>query len=317
MLSDEVTVAVLVHLRERASSVTEIQQAIPGMGYRMALLRLGKLLSLGLVDHRQPKGRRARGAPHHLLTPGRAIQTVIDVAAECETRLPRRPNTFGVSGGGVLSVVADRRSRAIARALAHERMRAGDLERHLQHISHGTLHRRLRQGETVGLIASEREGRETWHSLTDSYRRLASVALYAARWEWIFGEHDKGLIASDLAGLIHQIAPLVRLPPHIRGICLLQERWHTTLESDVYLAAAGGRLSAFVIAPLAGRNALAHGTPQQWAQALVTGDPLSVTGTGDDALLAAVIAGLHRELCAEKFQPDSWEIAGSTCGQFG
>jgi hypothetical protein len=58
----------------------------------------------------------------------------------------------------------------------------------------------------------------------------------AARWEWVFDERDKGLLASDLAGLIHQLAPLARVSEDMNGICKLHEVWHTTRQSDVYLA---------------------------------------------------------------------------------
>jgi len=46
---------------------------------------------------------------------------------------------------------------------------------------------------------------------SDAARRLASLAMSAARWEWVFDDRDKGLLTSDLAGLIYQLAPLARV----------------------------------------------------------------------------------------------------------
>ena len=120
----------------------------------------------------------------------------------------------------------------------------------------------------------------------------------AARWEWVFDERDKGLLASDLAGLIHQLAPLARVSEDMNGICKLHEVWHTTRQSDVYLAVGGGRLTPFVVGPLGPWDVVARGNPQQWCEALFTGDSAGITSTGDRALLEAVIAGLNPELRA-------------------
>ena len=170
-------------------------------------------------------------------------------------------------------MAADPACRAIARALAHDRLRAGDLERLLPDISHGTLLRRLRYCTALGLLLTEREGRSAWLSLSDAARRLASLAMSAACWEWAFDDRDKGLMASDLAGLIYQLAPLARVPEDMNGIVKLHEDWPTTLQSDIYLAVGGGRLTPFVVGPLGPWDTVASGTPQQRAEALINGDP--------------------------------------------
>jgi DNA-binding HxlR family transcriptional regulator len=300
LLADEATVIVLAHLRTRAMSAIEIGEATPGLSNRVLLSRLDRLASHGLVgiaDQRQREGGLRR-VSHHLLASGQAILTVVDAAAGCEAQWPQRPRPFAPLGTEALAVAADRQSRAIARALASGRLRLRELETLLPEIAHGTLERRLRERGALGLLSSEREGREAWHSLTDIARRLARVALHAARWEWTFGKLDAGSRASDLAGLIHQLAPLARLPKGVNGICLLREDWHATLQSDIYLAARGGRLAPFVTVPLERPDATAQGTPEQWAQALVTDEPAGITCTGSRALLRSVIAGLGRELSA-------------------
>jgi DNA-binding HxlR family transcriptional regulator len=296
LLSDEATVCVLVCLRGQAISAAEIQEANPGLGYGVVRSRLRKLVQCGLVeqpDHGRP---RSGGAHRASLTPaGLAIQTVIDAAAACEADWIIRTDSFGPPGIKVLQFASDRRFKAIARLLAHGSLRAHDLGNRIPGVSHGTLERRLRHGRDAGLILASKEGREAWHTLTDSGRRMASVALYAARWEWTFGECDKGLLASDLAGVIHQLAPLTRIPKEINGICLLREEWHTTLRSEIYLAAGRGRLTGLVLSPLE-QDMVARGTPKLWAQALVTGKPAGITTTGDETLLAAVIDGFSREI---------------------
>jgi DNA-binding HxlR family transcriptional regulator len=299
VLSDEATLAILLHLRQQASSPSQIEASVDGIGYRVALARLHLLRSRGLVDLvDDADGHQQRRVPHRLTTSGRAILTVLDAAADCEAGWPRPSETFGPPGSTALGVAADPACRAIARALAHDRLRAGDLEMLLPEITHGTLSRRLRDCIALGLLKTEKERRSAWLSLTDAARRLASVAMSAARWEWVFDERDKGLLASDLAGLIHQLAPLARVSEDMNGICKLHEVWHTTRQSDVYLAVGGGRLTPFVVGPLGPWDVVARGNPQQWCEALFTGDSAGITSTGDRALLEAVIAGLNPELRA-------------------
>jgi hypothetical protein len=156
--------------------------------------------------------------------------------------------------------------------------------------------RRLRYCTALGLLLTEKEGRSAWLSLSNAARRLASLAMSAARWEWAFDDRDKGLLASDLAGLIYQLAPLARVPQDLNGIVKLHEDRPVTLQSDVYLAVGGGRLTPFVVGPLGPWDIVASANPQQWAEALVSGDPAGITSTGDRALLEAVIAGLNPEL---------------------
>jgi DNA-binding HxlR family transcriptional regulator len=297
VLSDEATLAILLHLREGPSSASEVEVSVDGIGYRVALARLRLLLSRGLVDLVDDgDGHQQRRVPHRLTKSGRAILTVVDAAADCEAEWSPPTETFGPPGSTALAVAADRACRAIARALAHDRLRAGDLERLLPDISHGTLLRRLRYCTALGLLNTEKEGRSAWVSLSDAARRLASLAMSAACWEWAFDDRDKGLLASDLAGLIYQLAPLAHVHEDVNGIVKLHEDWPTTLQSDIYLAVGGGRLTPFVVGPLGPWDTVASASPQQWSEALISGVPAGITSNGDRALFEAVIASLNPEL---------------------
>jgi DNA-binding HxlR family transcriptional regulator len=296
VLSDEATLAILLHLRDGPSSASQIEVSVDGIGYRVALARLRRLLLRGLVDLVNADGHQQRRVPHRLTTSGHAILTVVDVAADCEAEWSPPPESFGPPGSTALGVSADSACRAIARALAHDRLRAGDLERLLPEISHGTLLRRLRYCTALGLLITEKEGRSAWLGLTDASRRLARLAMSAACWEWVFDDRDKGLMASDLAGLIYQLAPLARVSEHLNGIVKLHEDWPITLQSDIYLAVGGGRLTPFVVSPLGPWDTVASASPQQWFEALISGVPAGITSTGDRALLEAVTAGLNPEL---------------------
>jgi DNA-binding HxlR family transcriptional regulator len=300
LLNDGAMLVVIGLLRDRALSAVGVQDLAAGIGYRVALMRLRTLLQTGLVALDRPRrssGREVRAAPHRLTAQGRALLTVVDAAAHCEAAWQAPHSAFGEPGARALSVAADREFQAIARALAHERLRLHDLRKMVPTMSRGTLDRRLRDRAEQGLVRSEKDGREAWLSLTADARRLATVTLYAARWEWMFGLESAEALRSDLAGPIHQLAPLASLEVRVSGVIALSEDWHSTLQGDVYLAIAGGRLHPYVVAPTGDLDLTARGTPEQWAHALVTGDTARLVSTGDQSLLSPVVRSLHREMC--------------------
>jgi DNA-binding HxlR family transcriptional regulator len=200
LLSDEATTLVFTALAGEALSAIGIRESVSGLGYRVALSRLRELERLGLVALEHPHGPPARGGAHRLTTAGNASVAVIDAAAACEAGWPQSLPTFGAAGNHALAVAADKEFQAIARALAHERLQLRLLKKLLPDISQGTLDRRLRDRGELGLLSSIKEGRAAWHSLTPAGRRMATVALYAASWEWRFGRGNKRMLRSDLAG---------------------------------------------------------------------------------------------------------------------
>jgi DNA-binding HxlR family transcriptional regulator len=303
LLRDAATVIVLGHLRERPVSALDIQDAGTGLASKVALSRLSSLLAVGAVELAEPResgSRSLRDAPHQLLTKGRALQSVVDLAGDCEDGWPTAPKPAWLRGTAALFVTADPPSIAIARALAYEGLRLSDLQLRLPDVTHGTLERRLRERAAQGLIHSEKAGREAWHSLTELARRLVTVPLHAAQSEWCFGDRDKSLLASDLAGLVYQIGPLVGLPERLSGLCVLHEDWHTTMQSDVYIVIGAGRLTALPVPPRELPDATCHGTPQQWIHALISGDCKDISCIGDRELLEAVTSGVHDQLCGQR-----------------
>jgi len=57
VLSDEATLAILLQLRQEASSPSQIEASVDGLGYRVALARLHLLRSRGLGRSRGRGGR--------------------------------------------------------------------------------------------------------------------------------------------------------------------------------------------------------------------------------------------------------------------
>jgi DNA-binding HxlR family transcriptional regulator len=301
VLSNEVTLAILLCLRARAMTPTEMAEASQRLGYRIVLARLQALLRLELVllldspRQRGVSGHR-RGGLHGLSASGLAILDVVNVAAECEQAWPRRPTSFGPPGAVALGVVADHPFQAIARALASKPLRASELERLLPEISHGTLLQRLHDYAELGLFTREEQGRAIWYSLTDAARRLATVTLHAALWELLYGERERDRLAGDLAGFVYQVAPLVRLPTAVSGSCVLHDDWHTVLQRDIYLGAGAGQLAVHFVPPVGPIDSDAHASPQQWSRAIIEGNPSGIYTAGDRGLLEATICGLHGTL---------------------
>jgi DNA-binding HxlR family transcriptional regulator len=227
---------------------------------------------------------------------------VIATAVRCQEKWSVQPDTYGPPGAAAISLASDVALRIAARALAHERMRVGELAALLPEARRSTLKRRLGEAATLGVLASRKEGRAVWYGLTDDARCLSVLVLKAAAWEWGFGE-EKELLSSDIAGLIHQIAPLARLPEDVNGVCLLHEDWPRTLQSDVYVVARDGRLNALMLAP-GHRDAEASGSPEQWARALIANDPSAIVASGDPQLVAAIIEALHGALELVNRGPD-------------
>jgi DNA-binding HxlR family transcriptional regulator len=237
----------------------------------------------------------ARGRRYQLTEAGRAILPVADTAVRCQDKWPVQPSSYGAPGAAALSLAGDVALRAAALALAHDRMRVSELAVLLPEVSRTTLKRRLRDAADLSVFESTQEGRGVWYGLTDAARCLSVLVLRAAGWEWGYGERNRELLTSDIAGLIYQIAPLARLPESVNGVCVLHEDWHSTLQSDVYVVARDGRLVALPVG-VGHRDAEAAGSPDGWVRALIANDPSAIAASGDRELVAAIVAGLHDAL---------------------
>jgi DNA-binding HxlR family transcriptional regulator len=297
LLDDKPSRAVIERLRLRPESPAEMEVALQGVSYRVLVARVRDLVHRGVIEPaREPSQEEcAHGTRYQLTEAGRAILPVISTAVRCQQKWPVRQNSYGPQGAAAISLAGDVALRIAARALAHEPMRVGELAALLPEARRSTLKRRLAEAAALGVLASRKEGRAVWYDLNDEARCLSLLVLKAAAWEWGFGEVKRELLSSDIAGLIHQIAPLARLPKDVNGVCLLHEDWHRTLQSDVYVVARAGRLTTPLVA-LGHRDAEASGSPDQWARALIANDPSAIVAGGDRQLVAMIIEALHATL---------------------
>jgi hypothetical protein len=70
------------------------------------------------------------------------------------------------------------------------------------------------------------------------------------------------------------------------------------LGTDIYLAAASGKIAPLNAAPLTGVGAASHATPQVWCEALLRGERSAIATTGDETLFNTVFGALSSALLA-------------------
>jgi DNA-binding HxlR family transcriptional regulator len=306
LVTDECTLAILSELSGGAVRASDIEARAPGVAHWTTLRRLQSLARSRFVsavneagtlprEHDRPAPPRARYALTKL---GREfLLEVPAAAARCEQAwCSPPPEQRGAPGLWVLGLVADRRTRALARALADAPLRSADLQVRLPDLGRSALLRRLRTLPACGVLVREEHAGEVRYALTDGARHLVIVPLRAARCEWQRATPQDRVLSGDLPGLLHVLAPLGRIPQGLNGTC----RWHldsnASLQADIYLAVASGKIAVLNAAPMTVPQAVSHATPQVWCEALLRSDPSTIATTGDHVLLNAVFSGLSSAL---------------------
>jgi DNA-binding HxlR family transcriptional regulator len=306
LLAEECMLTVLSELSRGPVGVNDIETRAAGIPRWTAQRRLHSLAhagfarTLGNADIRGRERARSPRAPYTLTRLGREyLLRVPAAAAHCErTWCPPPPGQPNTPGLWVLGLVADPPTRALARALADAPLRTADLQVRLPHVRRSTLLRRLRTLPDRGVLIREEHPGEVRYALTDGARHLVIVPLRAAQCEWRRATPADRALSGDLPGLLHVLAPLARTPQSTSGTC----RWHLdsngSLETDIHLAVASGKIAALTTAPVTAPQAISHATPRVWCEALLHGDPSTTAGTGDHELFKAVFDALSSALLA-------------------
>jgi len=307
LLAEDCMLTILGELSRGPVRAGDIEMRAPGIPHWTALRRLQSLARGGFVSAvRDADTRREHGRPgasqacYELTGLGRDyLLKVPAAAAHCEhTWCPPPPGQPDAPGLSVLGLVADRPTRALARALAGAPLRSADLQVRLPHLRRSTLLRRLRTLPGRGVLLREEHGGEVRYALTDGARHLVIVPLRAAQCEWRRATPADRALSGDLPGLLHVLAPLGRTPQSTSGTC----QWHVDangrLEAGIYLAVTSGKIAALNAAPVTAPQAVSHATPEVWCEALLHGDPSMIASTGDHMLLNAVFGALSSALLA-------------------
>jgi DNA-binding HxlR family transcriptional regulator len=307
LLAEDCMLAVLRELRRGPVRAGEIEARAAGIPRWTALRRLRSLAregfasAVGGVDARHERGRSGSARARYALTDlGRDhLLKIPAAAAHCEQAwCPPPPERPGAPGLWVLGLVADHPTRALVRALADSPLRTADLQVRLPHLRRSTILRRLRSLPGRGVLVREEHGGEVRYALTDGARHLVIVPLRAAQCEWRRVSPAGRALTGDLPGLVHLLAPLGRTPPSAIGTC----QWHVDadgrLAADIYFAVASGKIAALTAPPVTAPQAVGHATPDVWCEALLHGDPSTITTTGDHELFKAVLDALSSALLA-------------------
>ncbi|MGO8905692.1 MAG: winged helix-turn-helix transcriptional regulator, partial [Solirubrobacteraceae bacterium] len=292
-------------LADGALRPAELERRLPDAGHSLVMRRLHRLLESELVtyEHRPGQPPHARSAPvpheaHYDLTDaGRALLEVTAEAGRWEQTWCSQAERHGPVGALAIKLTADEHMREITLLLADGPLCTTDLDGRTPGLGRSALRRRLRDLVLAGLLERRERGRAALCELTDGARHLALVAMLAGRWEWQWSRPEHPAPGRDLDKLLHMLAPVAHTPEPMAGICQLHLDVRGADDPDIYLAAREGNVLALAGAPAAPPEAVGHATPEAWCDALLLREG-PITISGNEALLAAVIAALSAALLA-------------------
>jgi DNA-binding HxlR family transcriptional regulator len=303
LLAEDSMVSVLRGLADGPMRPAELELGLPHAGHSVVIRRLHRLLNSELVSC-----KRHSGVPPHpgsAAIPRRALYSLTDAGRTlgeitAEADLWEKAWCSQLERGtppGILAIglSANQRTRKIMVVLADGPLAVRDMQMRLPELQHSTLRRRLHNLVLGGLLERQTLGRVQRYELTARARRLAMVALLAGRWEWQWFRPEQAVPGSDLIDLLHVLAPIAHVSGPTVGICQIHLEAHGAAAPDVYLAARAGRIIALPEAPATPPEAVGHGTPEAWCDALLA-PPRRIAVSGNRRLMVAVIGALGAAL---------------------
>ena len=305
LLAQEWMVAILHGLAEGALRPVELERGLSDGGHSLVMRRLRHLLERELVTYERQPGlpphAHSTGIPrraHYSLTDaGRMLLEVPAEAGRWERRWCARAERGGAAGAVAIRALADDRTREIGLLLTDGPLCTSELDERAPGLGRSALRRRLRDLLHAGMLQRRQRGKVPVYELTAGARHLASVAMLAGRWEWRWARPERPAPGRDLGELLHLLAPVACVPEAVAGVCRLRVDTRGADEPDIYLAARAGHVLALSDAPAAPPDAVGHASADAWCDALLTGEG-SIAISGDERLLAAVIAALSAALLA-------------------
>ena len=286
LLAEDWSVRILRELQDGPLRPSQLEERLPDAPHSAMMRRLSEMHCLGVVSHERYADLPPR-AQYALTKGGRRVLDVVGAA----TRWERQWTSERTRGMAALRLIGDERTREIILALAQGPACASDLHAHLpEPVARSTLRQRVAELAHRGiLIRTDKDGLASYE-LTGSARGVALVEIAAARWEWEWARPDQPVAARDVAGVLRLFAPAAELPAALDGICRM--RVGGPAGTDVYLAAEGRRVAALALKPHGPPQAACEATPHGWCDALLLRRWCGVTSTGNQALMAALLASV-------------------------
>jgi DNA-binding HxlR family transcriptional regulator len=297
-------VAVLRELAGGALRPAELERRLPA-AHSVLGERLRRLLEEQLVSYERQAGMpphaHAAAVPHQahygLSDAGRMLLEVTGEACRWEAVWYAPLGKVRPTGVLAIELIADQHTRKLLLLLADGPLCTAEMDARALDLGRSALRRRLHGLVLAGLLKEHRLGRTRRYELTPGARHLALVAMLAGRWEWQWWRPARLSSGADLSSLLRILAPAAHMPEPVSGICRLHLDAGGAGDPDIYLAARAGSLLALADTPVGSPQAVGHGTPEAWCDALLLREgPIEVSG--NQALLSSVIGALNTALLA-------------------
>lgn len=311
LLAEDRMTAVLGALAGGPLRPSMLEQEL-GASHSVVFERLNRLVDLGLLSHEHRPGEPPRsdssGVPRRafygLRDAGRALLEVVAQAERWDATCRSQPAAASRPASTAIKLLGDRHTRAILFVLADGALYAAEIGASLVGLGRSSLRRRLRELTLARMLEAHQIGRTRSYELTRPARRLASVAIVAACWEWRWGGPRSRSTAVELREILSLIAPATRLPRSLAGVCRLQVQDASGEHGEILLTARDETLCAVTYesqpAPVA--QAVGVAAPDGWCEALLSGELPPRTG-GDRQLLAGVLRALAAALAPKREHP--------------
>lgn len=240
---------------------------------------------------------------YELTNTGRELLAVAEVLQTWLAAAPDGPLSLGtLPAKSSVKALAEGWSTTLIRALVAKPLSLTELDALITGLSYPSLERRLLAMRLAGQVeASPGRSRGTPYIVTDWLRRAVGPLVAAARWERRHAPAEAAPISRlDIEASFLLVAPLLRLPADLSGLCRLAVEVSNGSERRLAGALVGveeGQV-AYCRARLEGdATAWASGSATAWLHAVMDRDTDRLEIGGDCGLARAILDGLNNGLC--------------------
>lgn len=303
LLSSGASGAILMALGKGALRTKGLTERVPGYSPRTIYRYAGKLAELGIVTRHEEPGVPSK-VVHSLTEPsGRELYELVEAYANAS--LPRLPNgDIGAHSWGSLALLADLWESGMIEELNRGGRTPTELARGEHGLSFHQVSRRATLFAIGGFLQETPEAaRRRRYELTDQARRGMALIAGIARWRrhHVVPEGLSGLSASEVAGLVQTVLPLVALPDHSSKSFEIRISPSQGNEVDQFVWARVG-LDGSILCEPALEDAVdgsAHGKVPGWVDTVLDGPHNGLRVKGDGRLIVECLQRLHAALWSD------------------
>jgi DNA-binding transcriptional ArsR family regulator len=189
-------------------------------------------------------------------------------------------------------------SATLVHALAARPLTLTELDRAVEGLDRSAIEPRLEAMRDAGLVeARPRDAEGALYAATDWLRAGIAPLIAAARFEHHFDPMElPKLERLDVEAVFLLTLPLIELPAELSGLCRLVvelPRVEVILPAGAMARVEGGRVVSCIPCLQEEADAFATGPPTAWMDAVINPPASRVIPEGDEALVRALIEGLH------------------------